>query len=130
MNSRNLLRGLSPLLFILLIATGCKKPVVNNHRGDAVNLYKKSISLIKLYTDSFASAQDSATLLELNERFESALTNLNFKFPAETCLEISEGENDTLTNLTERIIILRDSLLYSYAHPIEASDSLAKDSLS
>lgn len=74
-------------------------------------------------------ASDSATLLELNERFEHALTNLNFKFPAETCLEISEGENDTLTNLTEKIIILRDSLLYSYAHTIERNDSIPADSI-
>ncbi|MDE5789929.1 MAG: hypothetical protein K2H96_01690 [Muribaculaceae bacterium] len=99
----------------------------NSKRINASELYHKSVRLLKLYTDSFAMATDSVTLLGLNERFSSSLTALNFKYPSETCLEISEGENDTLTNLTERIIDLRDSLLYVYAHPV-VSDSLVSDS--
>ncbi|MDE6682981.1 MAG: hypothetical protein K2J87_06100, partial [Muribaculaceae bacterium] len=87
----------------------------NSKRIQASELYQKSVRLIRLYTDSFENAQDSATLLNLNERFTSSLTALNFKYPSETCLEISEGENDTLTNLTEKIISVRDSLLYLYA---------------
>ncbi len=112
----------------LLILCACQKPVDNTKRLNASDLYSKSVKLIRLYTDSFANAKDSATLLDLNDRFSSALTALNFKYPSETCLEISEGQNDTLTNLTEKIISLRDSLLYLYAHPVE-TDSLTMDSI-
>ncbi len=118
---------------VILIAglfsfVACKKPMDNSKRIQASELYQKSVRLIRLYTDSFENAQDSATLLNLNERFTSSLTALNFKYPSETCLEISEGENDTLTNLTEKIISVRDSLLYLYAHPV-ISDSLSSDSI-
>ncbi len=115
------------ILICLISLSACNKPVDNSKRINASELYQKSVRLLKLYTDSFARATDSVTLLGLNERFSSSLTALNFKYPSETCLEISEGENDTLTNLTERIIYLRDSLLYVYAHPV-VSDSLVSDS--
>lgn len=124
--SKNILAISVPLS--LLLFSGCQKPVDNTRRLNAADLYQKSVMLIKLYSDSFSNASDSATLLELNDRFSSALTSLNFKYPSETCLEISEGENDTLTNLTEKIISIRDSLLYLYAHPI-VPDSLSTDSL-
>lgn len=113
----------------LILFISCHKPQGNPLRSEAMELYSKSVRLLKVYTDSIANATDSASLLDLQERFTSALTTLNFKYPSETCLEISEGENDTLTNLTERIIFLKDSLLFRYAHPIEETDSLASDSI-
>lgn len=117
--------------FLALIGTtvSCRQPQGNTLRPEAVELYNKSIKLMHLYADSIENAPDSASLLELQERLTNALTALNFKYPSETCLEISEGENDTLTNLTERIVYLKDSLLYRYAHPIEEVDSLLTDSI-
>lgn len=112
----------------LLLLSGCNKPIDNSKRLNAIDLYVKSVSLITNYTDSFKGATDSATLLELNDNFSSALSALNFKYPSETCLDISEGENDTLTNLTEKIISIRDSLLYLYAHPL-VTDSTLTDSI-
>ena len=127
----------------LLLLSGCNKPIDNSKRLNAIDLYVKSVSLITNYTDSFKGATDSATLLKLNDNFSSALSALNFKYPSEisrhvsegylkypseTCLDISEGENDTLTNLTEKIISIRDSLLYLYAHPL-VTDSTLTDSI-
>lgn len=122
-------RFLPFLFFSGLQLASCRQTVVDSHREDAIDLYKKSRKMMKLYIDSFSNASDSATLLELEERFTHDLTALNFKYPSETCLEISEGENDTLTNLTERIVFLRDSLLYAYAHPKEDADSIPLDSI-
>ncbi|MDE7413000.1 MAG: hypothetical protein K2N05_04300 [Muribaculaceae bacterium] len=116
--------------FPLLISPACKKKVETSLRPDAIELYHKSARLLRLYLDSFSLAKDSATLLDLDSRFNHSLTTLNFKFPAETCLEISEGENDTLTNLTERLVALKDSLLFLYAHPVTDEDSIPIDSLS
>ena len=117
------------IIVLLLPFVSCGRPKPDSHRSDAVDLYNKSVKLIKLYLDSFSMASDSATLLEMNGRFEHDLTALNFKYPSETCLEISEGENDTLTNLTCRLIEIRDSLLYRYAHPVLNTDSLSSDSV-
>lgn len=130
MKTTKVIKRFLPVYFFvsLLSLPACNKPVDNSRRINAAELYRKSVKLIRLYTDSFANATDSATLLSLNERFSSSLTALNFKYPSDVCLEISEGENDTLTNLTEKIISLRDSLLYIYAHPM-VSDSIVSDSI-
>lgn len=74
-------------------------------------------------------AKDSATVLRLSEGFEEALTHLNFEYPADADIDMSEGENDTLANMNLRFAHLRDSLLYRIAHPLVlAADSIAADS--
>lgn len=128
---KNKLIYILPLL-TLCISAGCREDRHNSKRDQAVNLYYKSVNLIRLYTDSIGMAKDSATLLGMSDRFAKKMTDLNFQFPSETDLEISEGENDTLTNLTSKYVMLRDSLLYRFAHPLTQADSiaaLAKDSL-
>lgn len=90
----------------------------------ARELYEKTLKLNATYTDSMRVAKDSATVLRLSKDYETALTNLNFEYPADTDLEMSEGENDTLVNINLRYVALRDSLLYCFAHPLVlAADS-------
>lgn len=119
----------SSLLLGLVISTSCRRPVPDSHREDAVDLYSKSVKLIRQYIDSLSNAVDSAEVIRINNRFEHDLTALNFKYPSETCLEISEGENDTLTNLTERLIQVRDSAFYRFAHPELFADTITADSI-
>lgn len=128
-NLKILHRGCLILSLLLCFLSACHKRSDSSLRPQAVDLYHKSRRLIKVYSDSFINAKDSATLYDLDKHFSASLTALNFKYPAETCLNISEGENDTLTNMTERIIAIRDSLLYRYAHPI-LTDSVPADSIS
>lgn len=118
------------IIGLIILGSSCKRRIPESYRPQAMELYSKSVKLLKLYSDSFAISPDSMTLLELNHRFMHSFTALNFKYPSETCLEISEGENDTLTNLTERLVAIRDSMLYVYAHPaIENADSISNDSI-
>lgn len=117
--------GVMPSLF------GCSGRNDNKRGADARVLYEKSLRLIKIYSDSLAVAKDSASVERLFKAYDDAVTRLNFDYPADTGLEISEGENDTLTNLTLRFVELRDSLLYRFAHPLViAPDSLAGDTTS
>ena len=120
---------LPSIIMAVILLGSCKQKMTDTHREDAIELYRKSLAMMKLYIDSFYHAPDSTTLLEMEERFTHDLTALNFKYPSETCLEISEGENDTLTNLTEKMVSLRDSLLYIYAHPVVSVDSITLDSI-
>ena len=75
-------------------------------------------------------ATDSSTLLSLCERYDDTITRLNYEYKAGADYEMSEGENDTLTNLTFRFISLRDSLLQRYANPAKIDpDSTTRDSI-
>lgn len=108
--------------------TGCMKKKENSRRADARDLFVKSMNMAERYTDSIARCGDSATLLALCRRYDAALTRLNYTYPAGTDYEISEGENDTLLNLTSRYVTLRDSLLRNFAAR-ETADSLSRDSV-
>lgn len=113
----------------LICAFSCTQKKDTSLADAARALYEKSVALSNLYTDSMKNAKDSATVLRLSEEFEEALTNLNFKYPADADIEMSEGENDTLANLNLSFAHLRDSLLYRIAHPLVlAADSVASDS--
>lgn len=91
-------------------------------------LYEKSVKLLKIYTDKMSAAKDSATVHKLDSAYEADITKLNFAYDANTVLEISESENDTLSSMTIKFAAVRDSLLYRFAHPIvHASDSIAAD---
>lgn len=108
---------------------GCGAKNDDSRAANARALFERSVRLNAQYTDSMRAARDSATILRLSEQYEEALTQLNFEYPADTDPDMSEGENDTLINLTRRFVTLRDSLLYRLAHPLVLRpDSLPADS--
>lgn len=107
-------------ILVCVLASSCEKKNVNTMREPARELYLKSVALSSNYIDSISHAKDSTALLGLVDRYDNAVTNLNYSYPAGADYELAEGENDTLKNLSTRIIFLRDSLLYAYAHPLPA----------
>ncbi len=117
------------LILICAAAQGCRNNKKLPDRTPARELYTKSVKLLRLYTDSTLVSRDSATLNGLTERFDKRLTQLNYAYPAETALLFTEGENDTIAKLTAKYVIVRDSLLYRFAHPIARPDTSAQDSL-
>lgn len=96
--------------------SSCEKKKVNTMREPARELYLKSVALADKYIDSIRNAKDTLSLTGLVDRYDNAITNLNYSYPAGADYELAEGENDTLKNLSARIIFLRDSLLHTYAH--------------
>lgn len=109
---------------------GCERKAENSERAEARALYGESLDLIDRYTDSVSAAKDSATLNGLMARYQEEIGDLNFRHAPEASYAISEGENDTLTTRTLRLVNLADSLLYRYAHPLVLrTDSVSKDSL-
>lgn len=108
------------LVLSCVVVSSCEKKKVNTMREPARELYLKSVAMSTKYINSISDAKDSTTLLALFERYDNDITNLNYSYPAGADYELAEGENDTLKNLSARIIHLRDSLLYAYAHPLPA----------
>lgn len=122
-----------PALAVAVTATlcGCVQKAENSERAEARALYEESLALIDRYTDSVSAAKDSATLNGLMTRYQEEIGDLNFRHVPEASYAISEGENDTLTTRTLRLVNLADSLLYRYAHPLVLrADSLPKDTIS
>lgn len=111
-----------------LVVESCQEKRPDEGRENGTQLYNRSVALTRQYIDSLRGAKDSAAVHGLSERYEEALTHLQFEYPAETYLQIEEGKNDTLTRLTLRYAELRDSLLRRMGS-IEKSDSLSKDSI-
>ncbi len=70
----------------------------------ADQLFEKSANVIKGYTDSLANVADSATLRRLKDGFNEKMSKINFQFPADTDLKLSEEENDSLIRLIDRLV--------------------------
>lgn len=118
----------SAMAVIASSIVSCGQKADNGRAEAAGSLYHSSVALTLAYTDSLGRAKDSATVIRLVKEFDDTLTHLNFRFPADTDIDMSEGQNDTLSRLNSRFVHLRDSLLYSFAHPARP-DSIATDSI-
>lgn len=116
-------------LTVLSVFWSCSNSDDNSLRPQARDLYEKSVALNHKYTDSLLSAGDSAAILRLAAEYEKQLTHLNFEYPADTDLHMSEGENDTLMSITLRFAALRDSLLKHAGNQLPDSLQTATDSV-
>lgn len=124
-------RFLLPFLLVScsILISGCESKKEDTNRLQAQQLYSELIRTLNQYIDSISHAPDSAKVNALAEQLSDNMTDLYFKYSPEAGLKITEAENDQLTSYTDSIIRLRDSLLYRFAHPIELSDSVPRDSL-
>lgn len=126
------MKSLVYMILLVALITGvasCVRKSEISLRGEARELYLESRRITGIYLDSISKAQDSASLLGMCERYDEAITRLNYSHAAGADYDISEGENDTLINLSGRFIALRDSLLYQYAHRAIYTDSVSADSI-
>ncbi len=113
---------------VIQITVACRHKETSQLEIEADQLYHKSVELTKHYTDSMAKAKDSTTVIRLSQGLEDKITKLNYEYRPEAYLEISQGQNDTLTNLTLRFASMRDSLLYQLSKPVvETNDSIEND---
>lgn len=117
------------LAVVAVIIAGCSQKEENSRTADAAELFARSVAVTTSYTDSIVAARDSGAVLRFARELDDSLSHLNFDFPADTDLEMNEGQNDTLANLLTRVAVIRDSLLYEFAHPRLTTDSVATDSI-
>ena len=112
------------------VAASCRSKDEDPLGKSAAALFERSRFTTRKYTDSLGLAKDSAMVLRLSKNLEDEITRINYSFPSDTYLSMSEGANDTLTNLTEEFVRRRDSLLRRFGDPqLMLADSLRADSL-
>ena len=105
----------------------CKEKSDENSNIAADKLFEKSLLLLTAYTDSLKTAKDSAHVESLARAFESKINAVNFEFPPDTDLKLSQEENDSLIKMTDRLVDARISRLKWFATP--SQDSVPTDSL-
>lgn len=70
--------------------------------------------MIDVYIDSIIQAPDSSALQQIFSNFNTKITTLNYEFPSDTDLELTEEENDSLIRMHKRLVMARmhmDSVL-------------------
>lgn len=114
---------------VSLVAIGCGNGKKAKDRTEAHELFDAVTTLTKSYTAKIAAAPDSADWAMLCEEFEDSLDKVNFSFPPDTDLMLTEGQNDTITSLLATYVRVRDERIHSLLHPVEPSDSIPTDSI-
>lgn len=67
-------------------------------------LYLEEKRLIQTYIDSIRQMPDSADVTALMRRYQEKLWSINSTYPADTDLELNQGENDTIYALTQELL--------------------------
>lgn len=114
---------MATLLVVSSFMAGCGNHGDGESNRQGALLYEESYRLVKSYTDSLAKAPDSASVKRLSESFETTIAKVNFKYGADTDLEMTQQENDTLATLLDRYAKVRDSRLeqlHLAKHAVEA----------
>lgn len=114
-------------IFLAAIVS-CNTKSKDNTDEQTAALVRDCEEVAAMYRDSIKLAKDSATVLRLSDAMDEALTKVNYKYAPDLYLNISESQNGKIAALTLRAVELRDSVLYSFAHPQRVlSDSVGKD---
>lgn len=117
MGSKTLAKSifLSICLAALFLSSGCKREQVDSKRIDAANLYSKSVTLIHSYIDSLERSNDSVEVMRIAEKFDSRFTALNYEFPPDTDLKMTEESNDSIKKLLLLLVETRKKKLRNLA---------------
>lgn len=119
-------RGIMPLFMVSLCGmAGCGNSGEKYDHAVAQQLFQKSVRLIELYTDSMKNVSDSATYRRLRDSFDDKLSKVNFQFPADTDLHLTQEENDSLMRMLDKFV----KMVNEKGKSLNATDSVPSDSV-
>lgn len=101
------------LLALCLVMTSCKGNKPEEVNSDAQDLYHTTCNVAQAYIDSIQSAKDSTQVHKLMENFEQRIEEINTNVKSDTDYGLTEGENDTIALLLDRISEVRSARLKS-----------------
>ncbi len=114
---------------ILSPLVGCKRENKEKDRTGADEMFSRITTLTSNYISKLAAASDSAEWASLCHEFEDSLDKINFAYPPDTDLLLTEGQNDTIQNMLQQYIMDRDIRIHEIMHPVVSVDSILSDSL-
>lgn len=104
---------------------GCSQEKKTYDRSDANEMFGKICNLTKEYTGKLTESPDSSTWAATCAEFEDKLDKINFSYPPDTDLLLTEGQNDTIHALMLEYINARDERIHNILHPIIEIDSIS-----
>lgn len=125
---RNIYYGIMATM-LAIGAIGCSGGKQSEDHSVADSLFKAITSLTEEYTSKITTATDSAQWAAITNEYEDKLEKINFKLPADTDLMLTEGQNDTIFQLTEAYIAARDARITAILHPVAPVDSVPNEEL-
>lgn len=114
-----------PVFLIILASCGRNAETIGEAERDS--LYHDICALTRTYADSMAHATDTATVEALTARYEARLQAINMHYPPSADRAMTEDLNDTIYQLTQRLIENRRKALAP--RDSLATDSIANDTL-
>ncbi len=108
-----------------LCMASCTKENKSKDRSEAKDMYEQICKLTKDYTKKLADSPDSVSWAAACTEFEEKLDKINFSYPPDTDLLLTEGQNDTIHSLMQQYIEARDKRIQSILHPIVEVDSIS-----
>ena len=108
----------------IMLPTGCGPETKVKDRSAAHDMFQQIVSLTKSYINKVEAAADSAAWENVCMEYEDSLDRINFAYPADTDLLLSEGQNDTIMMLTEKYVRARDKRIQSILHPVVVNDTV------
>lgn len=121
-----------PLTLVSIVAIlgfSCHRNTNSEYSDIAHQLFMKSMYLTEQYIDSMENAIDSTSLLNIVANFNAKLTKLNYQFPPDTDLDLSEEENDSLIRMFKHLDAIVDKKLKKFAGILPGdSIEMVKDS--
>lgn len=114
------------LTFLLLIIGSCSNPKTIDNKSESDKMFIELKELLLIYSDSLKNVSDSASITNIVNHYESELTKTIYKYPAESDMQLTQGQQDTIASLTENFVSLKRM---KYAKLLQNNDSIAKDSL-
>ena len=89
---------LFPIALILLM-TSCAGNQEENRQDESQLLFQNSVDLISKFSENIKMAGDSLLVDSLKTEFDKQLADLNFNFPPNTDLKLTEQDNDSIYTL-------------------------------
>ena len=107
-----------------LCIVGCSKEKKYVDRSDAKKMFERICKLTSDYTEILANSADSSGWAKAASEYEEKLDKINFSFPPDTDLLLTEGQNDTIHSLMLAYIKARDERIHEILYPVVEVDSL------
>lgn len=115
---------LAALIAVGLSATSCSKETKSKDRSNAKDMYERICQLTEEYTEKVADSPDSASWAATCAEFEDKLDKVNFNYPPDTDLLLTEGQNDTIYSLMLAYLEARDGRIHRILHPVALNDTI------
>lgn len=103
------------ITFFTIIFASCSSHDNKQDFDVAHQLFEKTIRMTEGYIDSISNAPDSAALQKLAEHFDDRIATLNYQFPPDTDLLMSEDENDSIIRMHKRLTNIERKRLKAFS---------------